>query len=222
MIGYGRIMAESMTMNRVIHAAVRRDLERLDRALAAAPDGDLARAGELERAYANLHRELTHHHEGEDRFVFPFLTTVGVDAELLKAMDDEHQAMADALAGTRAAMAAYAASGSAGDAEAARVSVTRTREVVGRHLDHEEDDLEPLLVPHLRSAGWKTVEKQLRPGSLAVSGRFLAWIQDGMTDGGRAYLRSTIPAPVTALVGRIAGRAYHRDIAPVWRRPAAR
>ena len=26
-IGYGRIMAENMTMNRVIHAAVRRDLE---------------------------------------------------------------------------------------------------------------------------------------------------------------------------------------------------
>jgi len=221
-IRYGRVMADNMTMNRVIHAAVRRDLERLERALAAAPDGDVARAGELERAYANLQRELTHHHEGEDRFVFPFLTREGVDAELLRAMDDEHQAMADALAGTRAAMAAYAASGSAGDAESARVSVVRTREVVDRHLDHEENDLEPLLAPHLQSAGWKTVEKQLRPGSLAVSGQFLAWIQDGMTDEGRAYLRTTIPAPVTALLGRIAGRAYHRDIAPVWRRPAVR
>ena len=67
----------------------------------------------------------------------------------------------------------------------------------------------------------ETVEKQLRPRSLAVTGQFLAWVQDGMTDEGRAYLRTTIPAPVTAVLGRIAGRAYHRDIAPVCRRAAA-
>jgi hemerythrin-like domain-containing protein len=215
-------MPENMTMNRVIHAAVRRDLERLDSALRGARDGDTARSGELARAYANLHRELTHHHEGEDRFVFPFLTNVGSDAELLKAMNDEHQAMADALADTRAALAVYASSGSADDAERARVSVARTREVVDRHLDHEERELEPLLAPHLQSAEWKTVEKQLRPRSLAVTGQFLAWISDGMTDEGRAYLRATIPAPVTALLGRIAGRAYHRDIAPTWRRTTER
>ena len=214
-------MPENMTMNRVIHAAVRRDLERLESALRGVRDGDRARAADLARAYANLHRELTHHHEGEDRFVFPFLAKAGGDAGLLEAMDDEHHAMAEALADTRAAIAAYASSGSAGDAERARASVARAREVVDRHLDHEERDLEPLLAPHLQSAGWKTVEKQLRPRSLAVTGQFLAWIQDGMTDEGRAYLRTTIPPPVTAVLGRIAGRAYHRDIAPVWRRAAA-
>jgi hypothetical protein len=62
-----------MTMNRVIHAAVRRDLARLESALAAAADGDLARANQLHVAYANLHRQLKHHHEGEDAYVFPFL-----------------------------------------------------------------------------------------------------------------------------------------------------
>ena len=220
MIGYGHAMPENMTMNRVIHAAVRRDLERLETALRDARDGDTARAAGLARAYANLHRELTHHHEGEDRFVFPFLAEGGTDAGLLEAMDDEHHAMAEALADTRTAMATYASSGSAGDAERARASVARTREVVNRHLDHEERDLEPLIAPYLESAGWKAVEKQLRPKSLAVTGQFLAWIQDGMTDEGRAHLRGTIPAPVTAVLGRVAGRAYHRDIAPVWRRPA--
>ena len=205
-----------MTMNRVIHEAVRRDLARLESELGAGRDGDVARAGQLERAYANLQRELTHHHEGEDEFVFPLLAKVGGPPDLLKAMEDEHQAMADALAETRGAMAAYASSGSAGDAESARASVVRTRAVVDRHLSHEERDLEPLLQPHLRTADWKTVEKQLRPRSPAVTGRFLAWIQDGMTDEGRAYLRSTIPPPVTAVLGRVAGRAYHRDIAPAW------
>ncbi|HEY7274069.1 MAG TPA: hemerythrin domain-containing protein [Actinoplanes sp.] len=210
-------MSTNMTMNRVIHAAVRRDLARLESALRGVRDGDVARAGELARAYANLQRELTQHHEGEDRYVFPFLARVGVDAELLKAMDDEHQAMADALAETHTAVAAYGSSGSARDAERARVSVARTREVVDRHLDHEENDLEPLIRPHLQSAEWKTVEKQLRPRSLAVTGQFLAWIQDGMTDEGRTYLRGTIPPPVTAVLGRVAGRAYHRDVAPAWK-----
>jgi hypothetical protein len=133
-------------------------------------------------------------------------------------MEDEHQAMADALAETHRAMAAYVSSGSAGDAQSARASVARTRAVVDRHLSHEETDLEPLLERHLQTADWKTVEKQLRPRSPVVAGRFLAWIQDGMTDEGRAYLRSTIPPPVTAVLGRVAGRAYHRDIAPTWQR----
>jgi hemerythrin-like domain-containing protein len=207
-----------MTMNRVIHAAVRRDLARLESALGTARDGDVARAGRLQRAYANLQRELTHHHEGEDEFVFPFVAKVGGASDLLKAMDEEHQAMADALGETGTAMAAYASSGSAGDADSARVSVARTREVVDRHLSHEENDLEPVLEPHLPTAEWKTVEKQLRPRSPVVAGRFLAWIQDGMSDEGRAYLRSTIPPPVTALLGKVAGRAYHRDIAPTWQR----
>jgi hemerythrin-like domain-containing protein len=207
-----------MTMNRVIHAAVRRDLARLESALGAARDGDVARARQLERAYANLQRELTHHHEGEDELVFPYLARIGSAPDLLKAMDDEHHAMADALAETRAAMAAYASSASAEDAKSARDSVARTQAVVERHLTHEENDLEPLLEPHLGTAEWKTVEKQLRPRSPALAGRFLAWIQDGMTDEGRSYLRSTIPPPVTALLGRVAGRTYHRDIAPTWQR----
>ena len=216
-LGYGRPVAATMTMNRVIHEAVRRDLTRLEAAVAAARDGDIARARQLERAYANLHRELTQHHEAEDSIIFPYLATVGVPSELLTAMDDEHHAMADALRQTREALSTYASSGSVADAERVRASVAQTRTVVDRHLDHEERELEPLLEPHLESEEWKDVQKRLRPKSLAVTGRYLAWLQDGMSNEGRSYLRGTIPPPVLAVLGRVAGRAYHRDVAPVWR-----
>jgi hemerythrin-like domain-containing protein len=206
-----------MTMNRVIHAAVRRDLTRLESALGAAPDGDRARARQLEAAYANLHRELKHHHEGEDSQVFPFLARVEGATELVHVMESEHQAMADALAETGTAMTAYAATGSAADARAARDSVLRAHEVVERHLHHEETELEPLMLPHLESPDWKAVEKQLRPKSLADSGRWMAWVQDGMPDEERAYFRSTIPAPVTFVLSRVAGRSYYREVAPAWR-----
>jgi len=85
-------------MNRVIHATVRRDLARLESALAAAPDGDRARARQLEAAYANLHRELKHHHLGEDGHVFPFLARVEGARELVQVMEGERQAMAADLA----------------------------------------------------------------------------------------------------------------------------
>ncbi len=203
-------------MNRVIHAAVRRDLSRLESALAAAPDGDRARAQQLQVAYANLHDQLGHHHEGEDTHVFPFLARVEGAQELVEVMETEHHAMADALAAAHTAMDAYASTGSAADAHAARDAVVRANEVVERHLHHEEDDLEPLLLPHLETPEWKAVEKQLRPPSLAESGRFMAWVQDGMPEAERSYLRSTIPAPVTFLLSRLAGRSYHREVAPVW------
>lgn len=209
-------MTGPMTMNRVIHAAVRRDLGRLESALATAADGDRARARQLQAAYANLHDQLKHHHEGEDTHVFPFLARVGGATELVGVMETEHQAMADALAGARTAMDTYASTGSAGDAHAARDAVVRANDVVERHLHHEENDLEPLMLPHLETLEWRAVEKQLRPASLAESGRFMAWVQDGMRDEERAYLRSRIPAPVTFLLSRLAGRSYYRDVAPAW------
>jgi hemerythrin-like domain-containing protein len=206
-----------MTMNRVIHAAVRRDLARLEAALRAAPDGDRARARQLEAAYANLYRELRHHHVGEDTHVFPFLAKVEAASDLVQVMEAEHEAMATALADVATAMTAYASTGSAVDALAALDAVQGAHEVVERHLHHEETELEPLMAPHLGSPEWKAVEKQLRPSSLADSGRWMAWVQDGMPDDERAYLRSTIPEPVTFLLSRLAGRSYHREVAPAWR-----
>lgn len=110
----------------------------------------------------------------------------------------------------------YASSGSAGDARAAKDAVRTANVVVERHLHHEEDELEPLMLPHLETPEWKAVEKRLRPPSLGESGRFMAWVQDGMPDAERAYLRSAVPTPVTFLLTRLAGRSYHRDVAPVW------
>ena len=209
-------MTEPMTMNRVIHGAVRRDLGRLDAALAAFRDGDRARAADLERAFGFLRSELTRHHEGEDLYVWPMLGKLGVDADLLATMESEHSAMAQALAETDGAMHTLAASASAADAAAARASLARTREVTERHLDHEEADLEPQLTRHLDSPEWKAAERQLRKAPPTVAGSFFAWITDGMGDAEQTYLRKTVPTPVVFVLSRVLGRGYRKDIAPVW------
>jgi hemerythrin-like domain-containing protein len=210
-------MTEPMTMNRLIHAAVRRDLDRLATALGEARDGDRERAAGLQRAFANLRGQLTRHHHGEDAHLWPWLATVGVDPELLTTMESEHSVMSASLAEADTAMSRYGASGAATDAAAARESVVATQEVVTRHLDHEESELEPQLLPHLGSDGWKAVEKKLRAGSPTDGGTFFAWLTDGMTPDGRAFLKQTVPTPVVTILAKLLGRSYNRDVAPVWR-----
>ena len=205
-----------MTMNRVIHAAVRRDLERLATALECLVDGDRSRAEALERAYANLRQELTQHHESEDTYIWPMCAAVGIDQALLHEMEREHQVMARALADTSSAMTTVARTGSRADAATARSSVVRTREVVERHLRHEEVELEPALQPYLESPEWKAVEKKLRQQPPGVAGRFLAWVTDGMGDEHRAFLRKTVPTPVVTVLARVFGRRYYKDVAPTW------
>ena len=215
-------MAAPMTMNRVIHGAVRRDLDRLSAALESFPAGDRTRARDLERAYANLRRELTHHHEAEDAHIWPMLAKAGVAADLLDTMEAEHHAMAEALAETGTAMTTLAGSASAADAAVARDSVVRTLGVVDRHLEHEENELEPQMQPYLETPEWKEVEKKLRKQPPAVIGQYFAWLTDGMRDDHRAYLRSTIPAPVVTLLSKLLGRRYYKEVAPVWREQTAR
>ena len=210
-------MSEQLTMNRVIHAAVRRDLDRLDGALGSMADGDRPRAQALDRAYRNLQTELTHHHEGEDTHIWPMLASMGVDRSVLDTMESEHHAMAEALTGTRAAMATVAMSGSRTDAVAARESLRRTRDVTEQHLRHEETELEPLLEPHMESPQWHAVEKQLRMQPLPVAGRFFAWLTDGMCAENRAFLKQTVPTPVVTVLSRVFGRRYYKDVAPTWR-----
>jgi hemerythrin-like domain-containing protein len=210
-------MSSPMTMNRVIHGAVRRDLARLTAALDSLRDGDTARAGELAGAFANLRRELTDHHESEDAHGWPALAKLGVDADLLEAMETEHADMSRALAETDAALGTLARTGTAADAATARESLARTRQVIDRHLAHEEGDLDPIVLQFADTPEWKAAEKQFRRRPPGDIGLFLAWITDGMEDDERAYFRSTIPAPVVAVFTTVLGRRYTKTIAPVWR-----
>ncbi len=89
--------------------------------------------------------------------------------------------------------------------------------MVEQHLSHEENDLEPALFPHLESPEWKAVEKKLSRQPPKVAGGFFAWLTDGMSDDGRAFLRSTVPRPVVFILKKGFGRRYDKEIAPVWR-----
>jgi len=207
----------TITMNEIIHAAVRRDLARTEAALRSFPDGDRSRAEGIKRAWDFLSQTLHDHHVGEDEHVWPYLRTLGgVDPALADQMEAEHAEMAAALHRASAAMNEFVASAGSASAEAAAESVAAASGVTARHLDHEEQAVMPLIVPQMQTPEWKAVEKKLR-GSTGEAGAFFAWLQDGMAPEIATALAGTVPAPVRFVLSRVIGRGYHKEIAPVWR-----
>ena len=206
-----------MSMNKAIHGAVRRDLDRFIAALSAFPPGDQTRAQQLGAAWANFDDQLTHHHEGEHTTAWPALQSIGVSKELLTTMDAEHESMAAALAATRTAMGALEHTAGADEAKAALVSFETLREVTVAHLDHEEAEIEDVYMTKRDTPEMKAMGKAFAKVSPARGGRFFAWLLDGASPEERAAVTREVPGPVIAIIGGIFGRGYRKNVAPVWK-----
>lgn len=207
----------TMSMNKVIHAAFRRDLDRFEGALTAFPVGDAKRADQLGAAWDNFDRQLTDHHEGEHEIAWPALEQIGVTHETLEQMDAEHAVMAAALDGARSAMAALLSSPGAGETETALAAVRRLREVTITHLDHEEQEIEPIYLEHAESPAMKEMGRKFAKVSPARGGQFFAWLTDGASQQERAAIGATVPAPVLKIMVGLFGRNYRKRVAPAWK-----
>jgi Hemerythrin HHE cation binding domain len=206
-----------MSMNKVIHGAVRRDLDRFVGALSGFPAGDLKRAEELGTAWDNYLFQLTYHHEGEHRIAWPALESIGVSRELLTSLDGEHDAMAAALMEAGTAMAALRRTASAGDAANTLEAFTRLRSVTVQHLDHEEAEIEPVYLEKFETPELQEMAKKFsRDAGPKQAGTFFAWLLDGASEAEEASLRRTLPGPVLAILTGIFGRGYRKKVAPVW------
>ena len=203
-------------MNRVIHGAIRRDLDRFITALASFRAGDRARAKGLATAWGNFDDQLTHHHEGEHEIAWPALVAVGVSPELLSTMDSEHETMAAALTRTRTAMAALLREPGAEQARSAHAAFQELQTVTVAHLDHEEAEIEPVYLAKRDTPEIKAMGKAFAKSGMARGGRFLTWVLDGASPDEKAAVAREVPGPVISVVGGIFGRSYRRDIAPVW------
>lgn len=209
-------MAE-MSMNKVIHGAVRRDLDRFIAALRAFAPGDLARARQLEKAWSNFDEQLTYHHEGEHAIAWPALESVGVSRDLLTSLDAEHETMAAALRETRSAMGELAKRAGAEEADAALAAVQRLQAVTVAHLDHEEAEIEPVYLAKRDTPEIKAMGKAFARVSPSRGGRFFAWVLDGASAEERAAVTDEVPGPVLTVIGGVFGRGYRKDVGSVWR-----
>ena len=206
-----------MSMNKVIHAAFRRDLDRFLDALGRFRDGDAARAGQLGRAWDNFDFQLTKHHQGEHEIAWPALASVGVTQQMIDQMDAEHDVMAERLSAARASMTALRAAPTAANAQTAHTAMGELKTVTTEHLDHEERELEPVYQDKKDDPAIKEMGRKFSKVPPKEGGVFFAWLTDGITPDIKASINATIPAPVRAIVSGLFGRSYKKDIAPVWR-----
>jgi hypothetical protein len=206
-----------MSMNKAIHGAFRRDLDRFIAALSAFPPGDAARAHQLGTAWANFDDQLTHHHEGEHTIAWPALQEMGVSKDLLATMDAEHDVMAAALAEARTAMQALTRTAGVEEANAALAAVRELKTVTVAHLDHEEAQIEEVYLTKRDTPEMKAMGRAFGKVSPARGGRFFAWVLDGASPEERAAVTREVPGPVLRIIGGIFGRGYRKDVAPVWR-----
>ena len=205
-------------MNKVIHGAVRRDLERFRRALDAFSDGDRERAGALHTAWTNFDAQLTEHHEGEHEIAWPAFQAIGIDVSTIDSFDAEHEAMAADLAATRESMATLSRTATRADADSAAASMAKLQTTTLGHLEHEERETEPALTQHDGDPAVKEMGKKFsRRVGPARAGVFFAWVQDGASSEELAALRQSVPGPVLAILSGLLGRSYRRQVAPVWR-----
>jgi hemerythrin-like domain-containing protein len=206
-----------MSMNKAIHAAVRRDLDRFVDALERFPAGDHTRAAQLGAAWQNFDGQLTRHHEGEHEIAWPALEKLGVSRELLAQLDSEHDTMANALATARTAMGTLRRSASAEDAGAARDAIQELQQVTVQHLDHEEAEIEPVYLANEGSPELKAMGREFAKVGPVEGGTFFAWALDGAGPSEAAAVTATIPKPVITVILGLFGRNYRKSIAPVWK-----
>jgi len=208
----------TMSMNKAIHGAVRRDLRRFLDATAAFTDGDTARAAALGTAWDNFDTQLTHHHEGEHEIAWPAMLALGITQAQLDGFDAEHDTMAQALGKTRLAMAAFRRSGARADADAVHAKITALQDVTETHLGHEEDAVEQLMLDKADDPVIKDMGRKFGKVSPSVGGVFFEWVCDGATPDELAAIKSNVPGPVLMLIAGIFGRSYRKNVAPVWAR----
>lgn len=206
----------TMTMNKAIHCAVRRDLQRFLDASAQFTDGDTRRAAALGTAWDNFDSQLTHHHEGEHEIAWPAFLAIGIEQTRLDTFDAEHEAMAEALEAARTAMSRLRTTAAGSDAAAFAATVTELQRVTEVHLAHEEALSEPMMLEHADHPAIKEMGKKFGKVPLGQGGTFFAWVLDGADPEARAAIEDYVPKPVLVIIGGIFGRGYRRTVAPVW------
>jgi hypothetical protein len=207
-----------MSMNKAIHGAFRRDLDRFIEALRRFPPGDLARARQLGTAWANFDDQLTIHHEGEHAIAWPAPRAVGVSDDLLATMDAEHETMAAALSETRTAIGALTRTAGAQESQAALAAIEKLKGVTVAHLDHEEAEIEDVYLTKRDTPELKAMGKAFGKVSPTRGGQFFAWLLDGASPDERAAVTREVPGPVVSIIGGVFGRGYRKNVAPVWKR----
>jgi iron-sulfur cluster repair protein YtfE (RIC family) len=191
-----------------IHAAMRRDLDRL-RAASEQLRGSAAVPPTVRDGWAVFRTELEFHHRAEDEDLWPMLRERAADEQAsgtIDAMVWEHRLLAPALDAVERAF---------DDGTDLTTEVAALTQLVEEHLDHEEREALPLIELHLDAADWHDflmTERAKRPARERPV--FLAWVlDDARADHADAVLHE-LPPPARLVYRQV--MKPHYDARRLW------
>jgi hypothetical protein len=178
----------------VTHDAFRRDLERL----AAAAEAGKATGPEVRAGWEAFKDQLLVHHSVEDEWLWPRLAERVKDPEelaLLGDMEAEHARLDPLLASYDEALAAGATD--------LAVRAKELGAVLGRHLEHEEEEALPLIQSVMTPQDWRAFGRAMaRRQGVRGASNWIPWVTEGMPQAERRRFLAKFPAPLR-LVNRL-------------------
>jgi hemerythrin-like domain-containing protein len=132
-------------------------------------------------------------------------------AESIRAIDAEHDAIGESLEAARAACAAWRSSPSEATAEALAVALETLNTTTQPHLDHEESVIVPLAARVVTQEEWEAVgahsRAEIPKNRMPVA---FGMICEPLSDADASYMRSHLPAPVRLLYPFLIERAWRK------------
>lgn len=143
----------------VVHQALLRELRLAPAAVERTDPGDQRRVRRVADHLGFVGRLLHHHHDGEDRLLWPLLVSrLGPrDCELVAAVEEQHAGLDLELTGVGSLRRAWRDDPTPSTRHQLTLHLGHLHELLAEHLELEERALLPLAATHLTAAEWHAV-----------------------------------------------------------------
>lgn len=203
---------------RIVHSALRRDLERARVVLSEPSLITDRRRRALSEHLAWMMHTLHGHHSGEDKHIWPEIRIREPAAgALLDDMDADHRRIHGPIDDLEAVAASYG-TGTASESEVL-ASLSALEASLLPHLVREEREMMPMVDRTLSEREWETLSdrafmKSKGVRELAMEGH---WVIDNASPDDRQYMLAKLPAVPRFVLLRLMGGPYHRRVSGLWK-----
>ena len=204
------------SMMRIVHAALRRDLERARNAVTGQPSPDARQRAAIARHLTWMMCFLEAHHRSEDDGLYPVVRARRPDAAaVLDTMADDHHAVVPAIAQVESAAVAIAAGG---DLAVLVGALDRLSDVLLPHLQREEQEVMPIVTACMTHGEWHAIEQQhnLDGKSKSELGMEGHWLIDDASPDDRATVLGLVRPVERFVLLHAFGPTYRRRARACW------
>ncbi|NUR85609.1 MAG: hemerythrin domain-containing protein [Nonomuraea sp.] len=201
----------------VVHRVFRREFRLAPQLIRAATPGDTARAEILATYATEVLTGLHHHHEAEDRLLWPLLLQrVTLEADLVRTMEAQHEKVAACVAEVEALLPGWRAQAGADARDRIAAQLDQLYGELVPHLDQEEERILPLVSKHLSKAEWDALSEYAR--SHLPKDRLLVQLGsllEDATPSERMKFLALMPLPARVLWRLVGQKQYRNELKKV-------